>query len=370
MKAAIIGCGMISRTYLNSLKQFSVIQVCACCDRNTERVRQTAEEFQLREMTFEEILADQEIELIINLTNPSAHYEINRQSIEAGKHVYSEKMIAVELSEGQELLKLAAEKQVRLGVAPDTFLGGGIQTAGYLVSHGLIGEVTSAVISVNRDYFVTGDILPHLNQRGGGISFDVGCYYLTALLSILGPVEKVTGFAGINRPERVNQRVGTARYGEKMQVTCENILTAALQLTSGVQVSVHITSETIGEDPRLEIYGTEGIVFAGDPNTFDSPVYLKKMYAEKIRFPFTHGFTNQARGIGAAEMIWAMKSNRPHRASMEMAYHVFEVIHGMLISAKEERVYHMKSSFTIPKPLPAGFLENGDWGSVQEAALV
>ena len=371
MKTAIIGCGMISRTYLTCLKKFSILEIAACCDLNEERAQAMAEEFGIRQMTFEEILSDSDIELIINLTNPAAHYQLTKQALLAGKHVYSEKMLAVELTEGKELVELAAAKNLRLGAAPDTFLGGGIQTAGYIIRHGLIGQVTSAALSVSRDYFITGDMLPHLNKRGGGIAFDVGCYYLTALLSILGPVEKVTGFTGVNRPERVNQRVGTLRYGEKMIVECENIVTASMVLKSGVLVSVHFTSEAIvNEVPRLEIYGTEGILFAGDPNNFDSPVYLQKMMSDKVCFPFTHGYTEQARGIGAAEMAWAVKAGRPHRASMEMAYHVFEAVHGMTLSAKEEKVYYMQSDFTPPVPLPEGFLDNGDWGPVQEAALV
>lgn len=147
MNTAVIGCGMISDTYLQSLKQFSVLQIDSCCDLNEDRAAAMAGKFGIRARTLDDILEDKNIELIINLTNPSAHYEITRRALEAEKHVYSEKMIAVEWEEGKELCRLAQEKGKRLGVAPDTFLGAGIQTARYLLDHGMIGEVTSAILS-------------------------------------------------------------------------------------------------------------------------------------------------------------------------------------------------------------------------------
>lgn len=371
INTAIIGCGMISKTYLKSLQQFQILEVTACCDLDEERASSIAELFSIKKMTFDEILSDVKIQFIINLTNPNAHYLITKKALEAGKHVYSEKMLSVTLEEGKELCEIAKEKRLRLGVAPDTFLGGSIQTARYMIEHELIGEVTSAVISVNRDYFITGDILPHLNKLGGGIAFDVGCYYLTAIASILGTVEKVTGFAKINRAERVNQRVGTPLYQQETRVEENNVTAAALQFSSGVLATVHFNSESIVDEmPHLELYGTKGIIIMGDPNTFDAPVYLKKMLGEKVLFPFTHGYTRQARGIGAAEMGWAMQENRPHRASMEMAYHILEIVNGIMISAKEEKTYHMKSGFTLPQSLPEGYLDIGEWGPVEERAII
>jgi predicted dehydrogenase len=371
MKTAVIGCGMISQVYMEFLSQKNqIIDLVACCDLDENRAKEKAQAFGIKAMTLEEIINDPDIELVVNLTNPNAHYSIAKQVLEHKKHVFSEKMIAVELEEGKELCELAKKNGVRLGVAPDTFLGGSIQTAKYIVDSGLIGEVTSVIACVNRDFNITGDILPHLNKLGGGLPFDVGCYYLTALASILGPVKKVCGFTTINRKERVNNRLGTPAFLKPVTVESDNIMVGALQYENGVLGSIHFSSESIMDERRhLEIHGTKGIVILGDPNTFDGPVYLQKMLSEPVQFPFTHGYTKQSRGIGAVEMAWAIRTNRPHRASMEMAYHVFETLHGIGISSKEEKTYHMNSTFTKPEGLMEGYLDVGAWGPVEERVL-
>lgn len=370
MKAAVVGCGMISETYLVSLRQFQVIEVAACCDLNEERAHRVAEKFHIEALSWEEILKKEEIELVINLTNPAAHYKITKQALEAGKHVYSEKMIAVEKEDGFDLCRTAKKCGLRLGVAPDTFLGAGIQTARYVLEHGLAGEVTSGLVSLNKDFYVMGDILPHLLKAGGGILFDSGCYYLTALVYLLGPVRKVTGFAAVNRPERENRRVGSIHYGEKIRVESENVVAGALAFECGALVSLHFSSESImNENSRMELYGTNGILSLGDPNTFDGKVMLQKPLQLPVEFPFTHGYAGQSRGIGAAEMAWAIGQNRPHRASMEMALHVFEIAHGLLESAKSGTEYEMMTTFEKPAMLPEGYVDNGAWGPTQERAL-
>lgn len=370
MNAAVIGCGMISDTYLQSMQQFSILQVTACCDLDKQRAEVTADKFGICARNLEDILNDDGIELIINLTSPSAHYAITKQALEAGKHVYSEKMIAVEWEEGKELCRIAEKQKKRLGAAPDTFLGAGIQTAGYLAAHGMIGEVTSAVISLNKDFTVFGDILPHLNRRGGGILFDSACYYLTALVHLLGPVKKVTGFTKISRPERENKRVGDLHYGEKKVVECENIAAGALQFESGATAAFHFNADSIlNETFRFELYGTHGILELGDPNLFGGKVYLQKPLQKAVEMPFTHGYQKQARGIGAAEMAWAIRQNRPHRAGMEQALHVFEIIHGIMKSAQTGKVYDMETSCSKSKALREGYVDNGAWGPTEERAL-
>lgn len=372
IKAAVVGCGAISDIYMQNLSgRFQIIELVACTDLNEERMRRQAEKYHLQAASYQEILENPEIGMIINLTNPKAHYQITKEALLHRKHVFSEKMIAVTLEEGKELCRLAKEQGVRLGVAPDTFLGGSIQTARYIVDKGLIGEVLSAVVSLNRNYGIFGEILPHLHKEGGSLPFDCGCYYMTALASIIGPAKSVTGFTRLHGPERIGCRVGSPGFGEKIQVEADNIVTASVQYTNGVLATVHLNSESLlDERPCLELYGTEGILIMGDPNNFDSPVYLKKMLGETIRFPFTHGYTQNARGIGAAEMAWSIVKERPQRAGMEMAYHVLELLHGMQISARTRRVYDLESDFRIPKPLPTGYLDNGAWGPTEESALV
>lgn len=370
MKTAVVGCGMISETYLTSLKQFQIIEVVGCCDLDVKRAEKLAEQFGIAVISWEEILESREIELVINLTNPAAHYSITKAALEAGKHVYSEKMIAVEKEDGWRLCEIARQNHVRLGVAPDTFLGAGIQTARYVLDHGLAGSVTSGLVSLNKDFWVMGDILPHLLKAGGGILFDSGCYYLTALACLLGPVKYVTGFTAVNRPERENRRVGNPHYGEKVLVESENVVAGALMFESGVLVSLHFNSESImNENFRLELYGTNGILSLGDPNTFNGEVVLQKPLQAPAVFPFTHGYSGQSRGIGAAEMAWAIRQQRPHRAGMEMALHVFEIAHGILESAKSGKQYKMTTTFEKPAPLPEGYLDNGVWGPTEERAL-
>ena len=372
IKAAIVGCGAISDIYMQNLtNKFQVIELTACSDLNEERMKQQAEKYHLQAMPYSDILADPEIGMVINLTTPKAHYPITKQALMHKKHVFSEKMIAVDLEEGIELCHLAEENGVRLGAAPDTFLGGSVQTARYIVDKGLIGTPLTAVVSINRDYDIFGDILPHLHLKGGNVPFDIGCYYMTALASLFGPAKRVSGFASLRGPERVNRRVGSPFFGQKLQVEAENILTSIIEYQNGMLVTVHMNSETImDEKPCLNVFGSEGILSMGDPNQFGSPVRLKKMLGEEIRFPFTHGYTENSRGLGAAEMAWSLLQNRPHRASMEMAYHVFELTHGMLISARTGSVYELRSDFVLPTPLPAGYIGNGFWGPTEESALM
>lgn len=372
IKTAIVGCGAISHTYIPNLQnRFQIIDLVACSNHTEEKMLKTAETYHLKPMTFEEILADPSIEMIINLTSPKAHYSITRQALEHKKHVFSEKMIAVELDEGKKLLETARKSQVRLGVAPDTFLGSGIQTSKYIVEKGLIGEPLSVVVSLNRCSAVFADIFPHMNQKGGTLPFDMGGYYMTALASILGPAQKITAFGRTFRPDRIGKRLDRPWFFEASQVEDFNIMTAVIQYCSGVLCTVHFNFESIlNEQSHLEIYGTDGILSMGNPNEFGGPVYLQKQLGDKILFPATHGYKNDSRGVGAAEMAWSICQKRPHRASMEMAYHVFEMIHGMYQSARTGQVYNLESTFEIPKALPTGYIDNGFWGPMEESALI
>lgn len=372
LKAAIVGCGVISDIYIQSLQnKFKIINVVACFDLNEAKMHRTADQYGLQAMSYEDILADESIQMVINLTNPNAHYDVIKQALLHHKHVFSEKMIAVNLEDGQELVTLAKQQHVRLGVAPDTFLGAGIQTARYIVDKGLIGTPLSAVVSLNRDFDVYADIFPHMNQKGGTLPFDTGCYYMTALASILGPAVRVSAFGRRYRPERIGKRTDKPWFGEPSTVAAQNILTAIVEYANGTLCTVHFNSENIlTEEPVLNLFGDEGTLKMGDPNNFDSPNILQKPNNDPVNFPFSHGYRENSRGLGAAEMAWSIVKNRPHRASMEMAYHVFELIHGMYISADTNAIYTLKSTFDQPAMLPTGYLDNGFWGPTEESALI
>ncbi len=256
VKAAILGCGVISDIYIETLKdKFSIIELIACYDRNDYKMEEKAEKYGIKAMSIEDIMKDSEIEMIINLTTPKAHYELNKMALLNGKHVYTEKMLATELFEGKELIEIAKEKNLRIGVAPDTFLGGGIQTARYILDKGLIGEPLSAVVSLNRNFDIFGDLLPHLYQNGGTMPFDTGCYYVTALLSLLGPAKKVTGFGRCYNKNRIGKRVDKAWFEKEMVVEDFNIMTSVTELESGALCTIHFNSESIQDErPCIEIY--------------------------------------------------------------------------------------------------------------------
>ena len=373
MKAAVVGCGMISVKYMDSIReQFSVLDVVACTDLDEKRMNDMAEKYGIKAMTYDAILADPEIGMILNLTNPGAHYPITKAALEAGKHVYSEKMIAVELEQGRELVELAKKKGVRLGVAPDTFLGAAIQTARYVVESGMIGKPLSFVISLSRNYSIFSEVLPHLRKRGGSLLFDMGGYYLTAMGSMFGPVRQVAAFTATNDKDRVNYRVDRDGefFGQKYEIEVPNIYTATLKYDSGMLGTLHMNSDSIYTETRfLTVYGSDGILYMDDPNKFGGEVRVKKVKADEFVFPLTHGFKNESRGIGAAEMAWSIFNGRPHRASMEMAYNIFETAHMIEKSAQEGKVMTLGSTFEIPAPLPTGYISSGALSPMAESAL-
>jgi len=373
VKVAVVGCGTISDIYMSNMHsgKFEILELVACSDMMTQRMEASAAKYGCKAMTLEEICADPQIEMVVNLTPPAAHYPVNKQCLLAGKHVFCEKMIAVELWQGEELVALAQEKGLRLGAAPDTFLGASVQTAKYIVDIGLIGMPLSCRASVSRNYGVFGEILPHLYKNGGGIALDMGGYYLTALAAILGPAESVAAFTSVFAPERINTRVGPPLFGQQYTLEVPNVLTAAIRYQNGVLGTLHMNSETVlDEKYTLEIYGTEGIVSMGNPNNIGDPVVLKRHKREAVEFPLSHGFEANSRGLGAAEMAWSIRAGRPHRASKEMAYHVFEILNGITVSAQNGQFYQVVSTFDIPAALPTGFIGSGKWTRKEESALI
>ncbi len=372
VRVAVVGCGSISDIYMSNIRsgKFQILDLVACSDLLPERMEASSVKYGCKAMTLDEICADPTIDMVINLTIPAGHYSVIKQCLEAGKHVFSEKMIAVELWQGKELVELADEKSLYLGVAPDTFLGASIQTAKYIVDSGLIGRPVSCRASISRNYGIYGEFLTHLCKRGGGIGFDMGGYYLTALASILGPVKAVSAFTAINEPNRVNTRIGVANYGQPYVVEDANVITAAMQYENGVLGTLHMNSDCIlDETYSLEIYGTEGIVYLGNPNEFGGPVYIQKTLSGKVEFPLTHGYAENSRGVGAAEMAWSIVAGRKNRACKEMAFHVFELIHGIMNSAASGVVCKLESTFEIPAGLPAGYMGDGGWTRKEESAL-
>lgn len=372
VKTAIVGCGMISNIYIKNLKNlFSITDLVALCDVIPELAEQKAQLYGIEKvMTFDEILADSEIELVVNLTGPAAHYDVIKRALEGGKHVFTEKLLCFDFEQGKELVKIANQKGLYLGVAPDTFLGAGLQTARKILDSGLIGEVTSAVACINRNQALNSEFFGYIRFTGGAFPYDVGVYYLTALLSLLGPVKRVAGF-GRKAATHAGRMIWAGNYGKEWDLVGNNLISASLQFESGVLGSVHFNGNSINdEQPHLVIYGTEGILHLGDPNTFNGEVTLVRNGEGRATIPFTHGFkgtpvydgetsgsdTGGHRGVGAAELCWSLRAGRQPRASKELGLHTMEILCGLDIASEENIVYEMTTSFERPRALPTGYL--------------
>lgn len=353
IKAALIGCGAISGIYLENLcKNFKVIEMVGCSDINPENSRKKAEEYGIRQMTYEEILGDPEIEIVVNTTFPLAHYEITKAALNAGKHVYSEKMIAVTLEEGEELLTLAREKGLQFTVAPDTFLGGGLQTARWIIDSGLIGEPVSVSGFCQRGYHLTrpDDYCGMIHLPGGGIPFDIGGYYLHAMVNLFGPIERATGFAITRNPDRTFLNPISPRYKDPFHVETINTISASMQFENGVLGALTITSESVTGVQKIDVIGTEGLLSIHDPNDFSGPITVKRPgNPEPLVIPYTHPYTKNSRGIGVADMAYAIKNQRQPRADASLGLHAFEVVHSVWESTKTGKTFTIQNKTVRPR---------------------
>jgi len=358
VKTAIIGCGGISDAYLGTMiNKFKILDVVGGYDRNPDKIKDKVEKYGIKALTWDEIISDPSIEIVVNLTAPTGHYPVIKQLLEAGKHVYTEKVLSVELEHAAELVKIANEKNLYLGAAPDTFLGSAVQTARYVVESGMIGEVTSCVSTLTRDSEIFSRAFPFTAKPGGGIGFDVGIYSITALLSILGPVKEVSGVVRTRKPER--QNFALENFGEPFQIECENLMAGTLQFESGTVGNVLFDANsilTIPERPVLTLHGTLGILYMADPDHFGGEV---KVIVKGSNEPFvmqqSHAFSEEYRGLGVAEMAWSMRMGRKNRASKEMAYHALEVLHGIVKSSAAKTNQVIQSTFEKAPPIPRGY---------------
>jgi predicted dehydrogenase len=355
-KIGVIGCGNISGIYLQSGHKFENLEVAACADIFLERAEAKAKEHNIPKASRpEDILADPEIEIVVNLTIPKAHAEVSLAAIEAGKSVYSEKPLAINRQAGAKVLEMARAKGVRLGCAPDTFLGGGLQTCRKLIDEGWIGQPVAATAFMmspgherwhpDPDFFY---------QPGGGPMFDMGPYYLTALVSILGPVRRVTGSARVTQSERLI--TSQPKYGQKIEVNVPTHIAGVFDFASGV-VGLIVTSFDVwsAQLPRIEIYGTEGTLNLPDPNIFGGPVKIRRAGTEEwSEIPLMYGYSENSRGLGVADMAAAIRSGRPHRANGEMAYHVLDIMEAFHDASREGRHIELTSRCDRPLPLPPG----------------
>lgn len=363
MGVGIIGCGNISTAYLRLSKLFKGLEVRACADMNLENAKKQAEAFGIRANTVDELLASDDIDMVVNLTIPDAHFNVSKAILLAGKHVYSEKPFVLTLEEGRELAALAAANNLRVGSAPDTFLGGAHQLARHLVDNGDVGRITSGTCFVqspgmemwhpNPDFFF---------QVGGGPILDLGPYYISNLVQLLGPVKRVASIASSANEYRTI--TSEPRHGEKIKVETPTTLHALLEFHSGASIMFGASWDVWHQShSNMELYGTEGTLYIPDPNHFGGEVRMtnKGLFTNGTpAWPHPFGQANDGekanyRTAGLADMAQAILENRPHRCSLEFALHVVDVMTGIL--AAGEKGEFVTLSTTCERPAALGIEE-------------
>ena len=355
VKTAVIGCGAISDIYLqNMIGRFAGLEVAACCANHRENAEKKAAQYGIRPASVEEILQDPEVELIVVLTPAPTHYELVRKALLAGKHVYTEKTLATELRQAQELTALAREKGLRLGAAPETFLGSALQTARKALDEGLIGQVSSFHVVANRDLTLLSSLFKFLRLPGGGISYDYGVYYLTALVSLLGPMAKVYAQAGNLLPVRTNVIPDSREFGQTYAYDNEAQVNAVLTTKSGIVGTFSLNGDSaIQEQGYFTIHGTKGILRLGDANQFGGEIAFlpnDPRGAEWLVLEPVSGLRDNCRGIGPADMARCIREGGEHLASGEMACHVLDVIEQMMQSSDSGRPVELTTDCRRPAP--------------------
>lgn len=356
IRVGIIGCGNISGIYFKNLSEFDGVDVVACADLDVERAQAKAAEHGVAKgCSVDELLADPNVDLVVNLTIPAAHAEVCLRALEHGKHVYVEKPLAVRLEDGERIVALAAEKGLRVGAAPDTFLGAGIQTCLQLIQAGAIGAPVSAVaFMASRGHEFWHPSPEFFYQVGGGPMFDMGPYYLTALVALLGPIREIAGMTRITHPERTIY--SEPKRGQTIRVEVPTHIAGTLRFESGAIGTMMMSFDVAAGHnlPRIEIYGTEGTLSVPDPNTFGGPVrILKAGEKEWTDIEVTLPYDANSRGIGVVDMANAIRDGGEARANGDLALHVLEAMHGFHDSSDEGVVYRMKSRCKAPAPLHA-----------------
>ncbi len=363
VKMGVIGCGAISSAYFGMAKNFPVVELAACADLDLERAKAKATEFGVpKACSVDELLDDPSIELVLNLTVPKAHVPVGLKAIEKGKHVYAEKPLGINREEGLKFIAAAKAKGVKVGCAPDTFMGAGIQTARQLIEQGAIGKpvaFTAFMLCPGHESWHPSPEFYY--ELGGGPMFDMGPYYLTALLNLFGPVKRLMGMASVSRTERpithhMNGKEGP-KFGKIMPVQTPDHIAGTLEFGNGA-VGTIITSfatahaEYNGAQP-ITVYGTTGTMRVPDPNGFDGKVSVRGWNDPEwkdVPHTFVAGY---GRSVGAADMAYAIRSGRAHRASGEQAMAVLDLMQGFLDSSASGKAHEPVTKYEKPKAMPA-----------------
>ena len=374
-RIGLIGTGRISDIYIQNCSKFDELEIVSCGSLDAEESKKKAQVYGIPTVQSPvEILADPNVDCILNLTIPASHAAVTLQALEAGKHVYSEKPIATDILDCRRILNLARSKNLKVGNAPDTFFGGRWQTVRKLLDQQVIGKPTGVMAFAgthgverhhpNPDFYY---------QTGGGPLLDLGPYYLTAMVFLLGPILKVSGMARKTFEQRVIENGN--RYGEKIDVEVDTHSLSMLEFQNGTIGSMTLSFDIWdSETPRFEIYGEDGTICIPDPdpvhgaNIFQGPVLYRTRSESRWEFQprpkdrgdwlvaeNTHGFNQDSRGVGLLDLYYAVRDDRTVRASAELAAHVSEVMHGILDASGQGGFVAINSTCDVPEILPENF---------------
>ena len=363
-KVGLIGCGHISETYFRGHNYFNNFKITKCADINSENAQKCADTYDITACSVDELLKDTEIEVILNLTIPRAHYEVAKQSLENGKHVYSEKPMAVNFSEGEELLALSKSKGLYIGNAPDTFLGGGIQKSIDLINQNKIGNVRlgSAIFAYPGVQSYHPNPEPWFANNEGGPVMDMGPYYLTALVNLLGPAKSVHGVSTKVFEKRV---IGIGpKKDQEFSVECPTRYLVNLEFHNQALIQISLSFDVVTHQRNhIELYGDKGSMIVPDPNMFggsvmtsndDSGIWEEHKTDDlplgRINITTQSGRANESptnanyRGVGLAEMLYCIENGINHRCNGELSLHVLDIIKSTMKAADSRTTQDIKTS--------------------------
>lgn len=357
VRIGLIGCGVISNAYLRASRTFPILDFVGCADIDPAASERCEENHGVRAQSVDELLRRDDIEVILNLTIPAAHVSVNIDALSAGKHAYCEKPFGLDPDEGMSVLKLAEQNGLRVGCAPDTFLGGGHQTVRSLIDQGRIGVPLSGTAFMMGHGHESWHPSPEFYyQKGGGPLFDMGPYYITALVNSLGPVKRVAAITG--RGFETRTITSRPKYGTAVEVEVDTHTAGVLEFHNGAIVTVVMSFDVWRHSNRfIEIHGTDASLSAPDPNGFGGQPQLADSQNQWTDQELSHGYVGNMRSIGLADMCQAIRTGREHRASGALAYHVLEIMDAFGRSSVSGEHTVLASKPNRPAALPAELTE-------------
>ena len=358
VRIGLIGCGVISNAYLTISKRFPILKFVACADLLPEASKRTEEKYGIPAVTPEELLARDDIEVVLNLTIPDAHGKLNLTALENGKHAFCEKPFGLDVNEGALVLQRAKELNLRVGCAPDTFLGGGHQTVRHAIDQGAIGDPLAGTAFMMGHGHESWHPAPEFYyKRGGGPLFDMGPYYITALVNALGPVRRVAAITS----KGFEQRTITSKpkNGEKIEVEVDTHTAGTLEFHNGAVVTVVMSFDVWHHSNRnIEIHGSHKSISCPDPNGFGGKVALNGANRTWDSVELTHANHENSRSIGLADMCVGIRTGREHRANGELAFHVLEIMDAFGKSSDSGQHIEISSKPERPAALPVGLADS------------